>query len=226
MPALETATLAAEVASLAVELWKAVRNASAISFGGGKYKFLNSLTTLELLQDGDRQLTHFVQDRTVKFLRKDTMLPKFVYGTQGKDTIEHLKIDGALASFRSTAERPDTNWVGAEEEILYEKNRTVRATLIARSEGGFPTPHEFYEMTVRDFSDAATLFVIFPKDRPPRNIYFRYRRKGDQENQWRPLAPSTREKHEERDFTGGRRAYIVELRNPKLGNTYRLTWDW
>jgi hypothetical protein len=40
---------------------------------------------------------------------------------------------------------------------------------------------------------------------------------------WRQV---TREKNELRQFTGGKKAFILEANNPPIGQKYRIAWKW
>src|SRR5947208_760484 len=90
--AFEEITLAYKIVSgIAGAAQYALNNAS-LWFSDRRAKLLSSLTTLEFTHQGEDQIAYFVQDRTVKILKNDTRLPRFKYGSEGKDTLETITI--------------------------------------------------------------------------------------------------------------------------------------
>jgi hypothetical protein len=222
---LEYASLGYKLLELSWEIGKSVRNSSVGWWKNAPYRLISSLTTLEFAQDSSGiQLAHYVQDRSIIFMRPDSRLPAFQYGTEGQDIIEDLVVDGQSREFIiDKASSGIGLFVRPRAELIYRKGDSVRAVLLANSKNGFPKKSENFEVSTRNLTDSATLVIVFEAGRKPSSTEMLYQGPRDQANYWRP---TTREKHELRRTTRGRFAFTWEARSPRVGNRYLVKWEW
>lgn len=225
MPAIESISLGYKIADLAWEMGKAFRSSIDIrSNGGAPHRITSSLTTLEFVQDGSKQVAYFVQDRTVAFRKPDTRLPPFLYATAGTDSIDQLVVDDANKAFTcKTTEF--MRLVGPADDIVYNKGDHARAVLFAHSVDGFTKDSEDLSTAIRQPTDSSTMVIVFPPERKPKSVGLLYRENHDPLDSWRP-AHREKNKYELRLTTRGRSAFYWEEKNLRLGRTYKIQWDW
>ena len=222
--AFEEITIGYKIASLIFEVGRASTNTLKSRFAKSSYRVISSLTTLEFSFEGNDQVTSWVQDRTVKITRDETHFPPFTFGTDGQDSIEAVLINGSPVPHELIEKDPQRGMiVGPRERYIYNKNDILRCTMQAKSVNGFTKSSERFEMTVTKQMDSATVFLIFPSERLPKTLRALYHKGTDSSVDWRDVK---REKNELRQFTGGRKAFILEALNPPIGHEYRIAWDW
>lgn len=224
MPAgIEEISLAYKIGSLLWEVGSAIKTSGLVTFGNEDCRLISSLTTLEITNQQNDQIAHFVQDRTVKILKKSE-LPPFRYGTNGEDTIGRLLVDDVEVDSTILERDNDVKVIGAAKRTSYEKNDILRSVLMGSSKNGFIQPKdEWFTTTVNFLTDSATLLVIFPVKTDPKQVTFSYRKFRDKPGNWRSMPKS---KGETRHFPGNRRAVALTIRNPSRGDEYKIGWDW
>lgn len=219
---LESVGLFYELSKLAWEAGKVVRNEAKALITDSPFRIVSSLTTLEFVQGNSGQVAHYVLDRTVRFLRHDVSLPPFTYRTSGKDTVENLVVADAPQKWNAIEELGRIYYKPAED-MIYSRGDRTRAVFEVRSENGFPDDHEYYTLSTEFLTDAATLAVVFPASRKPKNVKLSFQTRKDAKDKWRP---ASREISEVRRTTQQRVAFIWKSRNLRLGNKYKVEWDW
>jgi hypothetical protein len=217
----EEASFVLKVLSLSFEFGRVTTNALKGKLSGAEFRIVSSLNTLEFEPGG--RVCHVVLDRTVKILKKSVLLPSFTYGTAGTDEIQELIINGTSHKHRIIDQDGTIKYVTTERDLQYGKGARIRCVLRAKSTDGYNDHEEYYRLIVKDLTDSCTSFIIFPPDRLPEEITALYRKKKDRAGRWREVG---REVHELRHFTGGRRAYILEAKNPPFGHEFKIKWKW
>jgi hypothetical protein len=224
--AFEEITLGYKVASLALEIGRSAGNQVKSWKNKSNHRFISSMTTLEITYDaGADQIAHYVQDRTVKITRDGVRMPPFTYGSDGTDTFGDITVvvNQRTTTYRHRILEEDgrEKTIGTEVDRDYAKDTIVRCVLTAVSRNGFPADEESLITSVQDWTDMSTTFVIFPKEKLPKELEITFRKMGD--DTWRQV---TREKNELRQFTGGKKAFILEATNPPTGQKYKIAWRW
>ena len=220
--ALESVGLIYELAKLGWEAGKLVRNEAKAVLTGSTFRFVASLSTLEFVENGSEQQAHYVLDRTVKFLRRDTTLPAFTYKTGGTDTVESLVVDDKQQTV-VPVENGGRTYYKPAEDMTYSRGDSARAVFEVCSVNGFGNHHEYFSLRTEYLTDAATLVIIFPASRQPSNVRLLYQTQKDPKDRWRP---ASRERSELRHTTQKRVAFTWESKNLRLGNQYKVEWDW
>lgn len=224
--AFDEITLGYKIASGLLEVGRFIAN--HWSAGDNDFRLISTLTTMEFTQEGADQVAYFVQDRTVKILKDRILLPHFRFGTDGEDRFEEISISlpgNAPSHHQPKVKNRDgrVKSVGIEEETIFDRNTVFRCVLTAKSINGFTNPEgEAFTYTVSDLTDAATVFIIFPKHRLPTELDVRMAKTTSGAG-WMPLR---REKNELRQFTGGRKAFMLEAKSPPLNYKYKIKWKW
>lgn len=144
-------------------------------------------------------------------------MPPFSYGTQGHDDFGNISIaNGENHNHykpKILEKEGNAKVVGIDEQILFARNTVLRCVLTVTSKNGFPKTQENFSYSVENWTEAATVFIIFPESRPPKELQVKFRKKQDAKGQWRSI---TQEKNELRQFTGGRKAFILRPRTLSL----------
>lgn len=225
--AFEEVTLGYKIAGLAFEISRSAANQFKSWKDKSNHRILSSLTTLEFIQQGSDVISYFVQDRTAKITKDDVFMPPFSYGTQGHDDFGNISIaNGENHNHykpKILEKEGNAKVVGIDEQILFARNTVLRCVLTVTSKNGFPKTQENFSYSVENWTEAATVFIIFPESRPPKELQVKFRKKQDAKGQWRSI---TQEKNELRQFTGGRKAFILEAKNPPIGHKYKISWEW
>jgi len=227
--AFEEITLGYKVASLVWEVGRSARNGIKTWKQKSKHRFISSLTTLEFVDSPDGPVAHWVQDRTVIITGDDVRMPPFTFGTAGADTPGQISItskDGKTNHYDhrilNEGERPKI--IGIKAERIFQRDSIIRCVFTATSVHGFDMPDENFRNTVTTQVEVSNMFIIFPASKLPTEIEVTFRKGwSDTSGDWRPV---TVEKNELRQFTGGRKAFILEAKNPPIGNEYKVAWKW
>lgn len=223
----EEISLAYKIAGLALEIGRSASNQIKTWRNDSQYRILSSLTTMEFVVEGGDVMAHFVQDRIVKITRDDVRMPPFNFGTDGKDVIDHLTVTTGttIVAHKPRILEQDGSYkvVGTEDDVVYDRNAVLRCVLTATSLNGFPKMQEDYWASVEGLVDTSTIFIIFPSQKPARDVNVRMRNIKDSPGTWRTVS---REKNEMRQFTRDRQAFILEMKNPPIGHKYKISWSW
>ena len=225
--AFDEITLGYKIASIGLEIGRSVFNQARSWRNKSDHRFISSLTTFEFIQQGNDQIAHYVQDRTAKITKDNTRMPPFQYGSAGQDQFGNILItlgdppQTTEYAHRIIERQQGMNKIGIFEDLEFSKDTILRCVLTATSINGYATADENYTFYVQHWTDVSTIFMIFPRERLPQNLNVKYSALG--ETQWHPV---TREKNELRQFTGGRKAFILEAKNPPIGHRYKIAWRW
>jgi hypothetical protein len=223
VPLIESVSLTAECIKWSFELYKIVRSSIAQSFSKDGFRTLSSLTTLEFNYEGDQQVAHYVQDRRIVFTKRG-ILPPFLYGTDGKDSIDGLLINNMAEPFVSTAKAAnDPARIVPENPKEYPKKYQLTTALLARSINGFTKPTETHSMQIVRWVGKSSVAIIFPDDKKPVSFGVFYRDHKDES--WIRKHPGY-EACFLRKTTRDRWALLWELNNIKPNRTYTLEWTW
>lgn len=222
LPVIEALGLGTKLAGLGWEMFKAARTSTGVTWNNKTgYRFVSALTTLEFSYNDNKQLSYYVQDRTIEFTKGEKRLPPFRFETSGKDTVDALIVDGARVAWTQSAD--GDKLISRRDNVEYEKGSRVRAILLAHSEEGFCEDEEDFEFGASYWVDSANLAIIFADERKPNDLYMVFQTAKSNPGDWRAASG---ERYEVRHTTRGRLEFRWETKNLRRGNRYKIVWKW
>jgi hypothetical protein len=220
MTGIEEITLAYKFGKLTYDSFTAIRTAAGAWLKKADFRIMSSLTTMEFEQEGNDQVCYYVQDRTILFRRDRTQLPPFKYGTAGTDHFDELIINEHHAKMKVEMQLGG-KLIFPDDTVAYNKGVVVRAVLAARSVNGFPNAQEYLDSDVGEWIDKATLVIIFPRDKKPKDVEVL-----GQEPNTSVWVAEKRQSYELRTTTKQRTTLVREAINPKFGMKHKIKWTW
>ena len=217
-----------EVANLSWEAFKAARNFIQALGKHPGHKALSSLTTLEFTLEGNKQIAHYVQDRTFVFTQNNQACPPFLHWTQGTHSIDEVNIDGIKKRYKVKEVPAGAKYILVDDDKVYSAGDRCRAVLIARSINGFNGEHEGFDIRMSEWYEALTFAIVFPPERIPKGppeLLYQSRKESEKgvAGHWKP---ARRESHDFRRTTRERMMFVWETRHPRLGDSYSVRWTW